>query len=96
MTTPQITDPDLLDGYQTMELAACLFAAARRLMMTESEETYSASRALEAVRKDVFRPSPEFDDALVEALRLVNLLGKLPSLDVLVAGEAIMTDRAYR
>jgi hypothetical protein len=93
MTT---TQNDLFDGYSIFELAGNLFASARRLMMKENEETYSAARALRAVRKDVYRPDQRIDLALDEALRLTERLGSLSSLDVLVAGEAIMNDRAVR
>jgi len=87
------TTENLLGGYSIHELAALLFGSAHRIMLDESSETYSASRALDAARK-IYKLDQRIDLALSEAQYLVAKMGKLSSLEVIIAGEAIMTDRA--
>jgi DNA polymerase III delta prime subunit len=90
------TTENLLDGYSIHELAACLFGSAHRIMLDEDSETYSARRALETARRTVYKADQRIDLALDEAQRLVAKMGGLSSLEVILAGEAIMTDRARR
>lgn len=88
---------NVLDGYSTNELAVLILGSARRwLTSDENPDTMSARRSIESVFRQFYAADERTLEAKDEAQRLVEVISgaRLDSLEVLIAAEAIMTERS--